>query len=153
MKLTIITSDKAVYIDGVSYANLVWSGTPSNVRALQFDTIKNVGHIEFNDGTINEDITSLPDWVSNAQDAWTQADANSNITVPSPTLTDAEKLALVRNERNNRLFASDWTQLPDASLAINKAAWAIYRQALRDLPKNINDINNVIYPIPPSNNE
>jgi hypothetical protein len=38
----------------------------------------------------------------------------------------------LRTERNNRLAASDWTQLADAP--VDREAWAGYRQALRDLP-------------------
>ena len=39
---------------------------------------------------------------------------------------------VVRAQRNARLSASDWTQLPDVPLA-TKEAWAAYRQALRDV--------------------
>lgn len=39
---------------------------------------------------------------------------------------------LMRLARNARLAASDWTQLPDAP--VDRAAWAAYRQALRDFP-------------------
>jgi hypothetical protein len=38
----------------------------------------------------------------------------------------------VRVDRTLRLQASDWTQLADAP--VDKEAWAIYRQALRDVP-------------------
>jgi hypothetical protein len=38
----------------------------------------------------------------------------------------------VRANRNERLSASDWTQVADAP--VNQEAWATYRQALRDLP-------------------
>ena len=39
-------------------------------------------------------------------------------------------------KRNRRLFASDWTQLPDSPLSdVKKAEWATYRQALRDIPQ------------------
>lgn len=62
-------------------------------------------------------------------------------------LSDAEKLNFIRTERNFRLSVTDWTQLPDS--VCNKEAWATYRQALRDLPENITDIDNPIYPIPP----
>ncbi len=41
-----------------------------------------------------------------------------------------ERLRLIRNEK---LSATDWTQLPDSP--VDKSAWASYRQALRDLPK------------------
>ena len=43
----------------------------------------------------------------------------------------AAKVAEVRAERNAKLTASDWTQVADAP--VNKAAWATYRQALRDI--------------------
>jgi hypothetical protein len=38
----------------------------------------------------------------------------------------------VRQQRNNLLTASDWTQIPDCT--VNKQAWLAYRQALRDIP-------------------
>ena len=41
------------------------------------------------------------------------------------------KAAEVRAERNTKLAATDWTQITDA--AADKAAWATYRQALRDI--------------------
>jgi len=37
----------------------------------------------------------------------------------------------VRAERNARLAACDWTQLPDAP--VDATAWGEYRQALRDI--------------------
>lgn len=40
----------------------------------------------------------------------------------------------LRSERDALLAASDWTQLPDAP--VDSEAWAVYRQALRDLPEN-----------------
>ena len=43
----------------------------------------------------------------------------------------AGRSAQVRSERNTKLAASDWTQLADSTA--NKAAWATYRQALRDV--------------------
>ena len=54
--------------------------------------------------------------------------------VPEPTQEEKEQAA--RNERNLRLTFTDWTQLPDAPLtAEQKAAYATYRQALRDVPE------------------
>lgn len=37
----------------------------------------------------------------------------------------------VRDERNALLAASDWTQLPDSP--VDRQAWSVYRQALRDI--------------------
>jgi len=43
------------------------------------------------------------------------------------------KAAEVRADRNQRLAACDWTQLPDSPA--DHEAWAAYRQALRDIPE------------------
>lgn len=63
--------------------------------------------------------------------------------------TDKTKLAVIRSYRNLLLSQSDWTQLPDAQC--NKAAWAQYRQSLRDLPTTI-DLKNPIVPDAPNAN-
>ena len=44
---------------------------------------------------------------------------------------DAEQAKSVREQRNTKLAECDWTQLADSTA--DKAAWAIYRQALRDI--------------------
>ena len=52
---------------------------------------------------------------------------------PAPPTT--EQLAyLIRSERNRLLSESDWTQLVDVPKSI-KDTWAVYRQALRDVPQ------------------
>jgi hypothetical protein len=50
---------------------------------------------------------------------------------PDPVQAEAEQAAKVRAQRNDKLAASDWTQLSDSTA--DKAAWAAYRQALRDI--------------------
>jgi hypothetical protein len=49
--------------------------------------------------------------------------------------------------RNAQLKASDWTQVEDAP--IDKAAWATYRQALRDLPSQSTDPAKLVFPTAP----
>jgi hypothetical protein len=44
---------------------------------------------------------------------------------------DAEQATSVRQQRGEKLKDSDWTQVADAP--VDKAAWATYRQALRDV--------------------
>ena len=44
---------------------------------------------------------------------------------------DAEQAKSVRDTRNQKLKDSDWTQVADAP--VDKAAWATYRQELRDI--------------------
>ena len=45
---------------------------------------------------------------------------------------DAEQATNVRNSRTEKLKDSDWTQIADSTA--DKAAWALYRTALRDVP-------------------
>ena len=53
----------------------------------------------------------------------------------------------IRNWRNAELVATDWTQLSDAPA--DKAAYAIYRQELRDLMAQSEDARAFIFPIKP----
>jgi hypothetical protein len=46
-------------------------------------------------------------------------------------MKDAEQAKSVRTSRNEKLKDSDWTQVADAP--VDQAAWATYRQALRDV--------------------
>lgn len=54
----------------------------------------------------------------------------------------------VKSQRNALLAACDWTQVPDAP--VDSAAWAIYRQALRDIPDQPGFPLEVIWPTPPT---
>ena len=49
-----------------------------------------------------------------------------------PDATNEQKWEQIKLWRNAELARTDWTQVGDSP--IDKAAWAIYRQALRDLP-------------------
>jgi hypothetical protein len=49
------------------------------------------------------------------------------------TAKDAEQAKSVRADRNKRISDCDWTQVADSP--VDKAAWATYRQALRDIPQ------------------
>lgn len=65
---------------------------------------------------------------------------------PNNALNDDIKLG-IRLWRNKELAASDWTQLPDSTA--DKAAWAAYRQELRDLPAQNDDPKLIVFPEPP----
>lgn len=73
------------------------------------------------------------------------------VPIPQEEL-DEREVALawdaLRGRRDRRLAACDWTQVPDAP--VDHAAWAAYRQALRDLPANTTDPRNPAWPIPPA---
>lgn len=61
---------------------------------------------------------------------------------------DNEQATAVRNQRNVLLAQSDWTQLPDAP--VDQAAWATYRQELRDISGQSGFPWEVNWPVAPS---
>jgi hypothetical protein len=50
---------------------------------------------------------------------------------------------VIRNQRNQLLKDSDWTQLADAP--VDKSVWATYRQSLRDITQQ-SDPFNIVWP-------
>ena len=57
----------------------------------------------------------------------------------------------LRAERNAKLTACDWTQVPDSPMtALQRTCWAQYRQALRNMPETTTDPNNPTWPQEPN---
>lgn len=54
----------------------------------------------------------------------------------------------IRTQRTNKLIESDWTQLPDSSVDSN--AWAVYRQALRDITAQDGFPDQITWPTEPT---
>lgn len=65
-----------------------------------------------------------------------------------PAVRDALAWGRVRAERDRLLAASDWTQVADAP--VDSAAWAVYRQALRDIPQDFATPDAVVWPTIPA---
>ena len=70
--------------------------------------------------------------------------------------TPENPLTTLESIRNNRMYilrSCDWTQTIDSPLTdAKKAEWATYRQALRDLPAEYSDsdnIDDVVFPTQP----
>jgi len=64
-----------------------------------------------------------------------------------PDATDEQKWKQIKLWRNAELAATDWTQLSDAP--VDKAAWATYRQSLRDLPAQGGSADEAEFPVAP----
>lgn len=65
---------------------------------------------------------------------WTRQWLVTDATEEQITERTESRWSAVRADRNARLAACDWTQLSDAPLTnVQTAAWAEYRQALRDI--------------------
>lgn len=83
--------------------------------------------------------TEVAQWIGSS---WTVLPAYPPPYKPSVE----EQWASVRAERNQRLNACDWTQLPDAP--VNAEHWASYRQSLRDITTQ-SDPFNIAWPEQP----
>lgn len=131
MKLTIISNDKRVYKDGVSYEINSFDNAPINIHALQWDSQSKEGWIEFNNSQPNEVIDSLPDWANQLLLDWEKADYDiKNPIVPAPT--SEQLLEKCKFQAMLLLSESDWAVLPDVGIK-NSAEFITYRGILRGL--------------------
>lgn len=80
--------------------------------------------------------------------AWTQTWAVTDATPEEIAERTEAQASAIRAERNDRLAACDWTQLPDAP--VDAAAWAAYRQALRDVTSQAGFPWSVMWPAAPA---
>ena len=95
---------------------IIEGGTVANIVEAEADFAATQGWIEARDANIGD------------------LYADGLFTKYEPTtdpVATAAKADFIRKERNGKLSDSDWTQVADAP--VDKAAWAAYRQALRDI--------------------
>ena len=78
---------------------------------------------------------------------WTQVWVVEDASVELIAQRTSERAAEVRQERNAVLAVCDWTQLADAP--VDSAAWAVYRQELRDITQQNGFPWNVAWPNKP----
>jgi hypothetical protein len=62
---------------------------------------------------------------------WTQVWRVRDMAAEEVQQRNNSKASEIRTERNEKIANTDWTQLPDSP--VDKAVWATYRQALRDI--------------------
>lgn len=75
--------------------------------------------------------TAFRDGVEQIDGKWYTKYSVADMDAEAIAAKDAEQAKSVRETRNQKLKDSDWTQLIDAP--VDKAAWATYRQELRDI--------------------
>ena len=78
---------------------------------------------------------------------WTQNYTVTDLSADESAAKVGAQWDVIRVERNKLLVESDWTQLPDAP--VDAAAWATYRQALRDITAEANPFA-IVWPESPS---
>lgn len=69
---------------------------------------------------------------------------------PWSQMTEADKWANIKAERNRLLQECDWTQVKDIVMTEAEiTAWQDYRQALRDIPQDFSSPDLVYFPARP----
>lgn len=109
--------------NGPSYDTL----TPEVAELLGVDVV-----LEGPQGNPTRYQTAYRDGVQQIDGVWYTKYNVSDMDAAAIAAIDAEQAKSVRDQRNRKLADCDWTQLSDSTA--DKAAWATYRQALRDVP-------------------
>lgn len=73
------------------------------------------------------------DGVEQIEGQWYTKYSVADLDAEGIAAKDAEQAKNVRQTRNDKLKETDWTQGKDISDAVSQP-WAVYRQALRDVP-------------------
>lgn len=80
-------------------------------------------------------------------DNWMQSWVVVDATAEEIELRRTDCSVSVRDERNALLASCDWTQLPDSP--VDRQAWSVYRQALRDITSQSGFPFSVVWPTQP----
>lgn len=91
--------------------------------------------------------TAFRDGVEQIDGKWYTKYSVADMDADAIAAKDAEQAKSVRADRNQKLKDSDWTQVADAP--VDKAAWAAYRQALRELTSQTGFPWDAAWPVKP----
>jgi hypothetical protein len=108
--------------DGPSYDQL----TPEVMEAIGVDAV-----LEGPQAQPTRYQVAFADGVEQIDGKWYTKHSVADMDAEAIAAKDAEQAKSVRTSRGDKLKDSDWTQVADAP--VDKAAWATYRQALRDV--------------------
>jgi hypothetical protein len=91
--------------------------------------------------------TAFRDGVEQVNGKWYTKYSVADLDADAIVAKDAEQAKNMREQRNQKLKDSDWSQVADAP--VDKAVWAAYRQALRDVPSQAGFPWEVTWPTTP----
>ena len=92
--------------------------------------------------------TAFRDGVEQINGQWFTKWSVAEMDDEAKAATDADQAGRIRSQRNQKLAESDWTQGKDIPDAVSQP-WAVYRQALRDVPSQVGFPWDVQWPAQP----
>lgn len=122
----------------------MYSGTEANLSGCSLVQVETAPMPSFNAATEEAVLNAVP---TNQSGSWVLGWTVRPLTAEQQSAKQAQEAAAVRAERTQKLKDSDWTQVADAP--VDKAAWATYRQALRDITAQSGFPWNIQWPIQP----
>ena len=99
---------------------------------------------------LNSEGEELGRWVGIADENQHRIGEDINGAIAAIVVDDTPPSDLetpIRQQRNALLASSDWTQVADAP--VDQAAWAVYRQELRDVTSQETFPSEVTWPVAP----
>jgi len=103
---------------------------------------------------IEVDPINIPNWAKGWPDVskgeGNIGDSYDGVSFSKPPVPVAELAADIRAKRDALIAESDWTQLADSPFtAAQKAVWASYREALRNIPQQAGFPSTITWPTQP----
>lgn len=122
----------------------MYFGTEASLSGCSLVRVETAPMPSFNAATEEAVLNAVP---TSQGDSWMLGWMVRPLTAEQQSAKQTQKAASVRAERTQKLSASDWTQVADAP--VDKAAWAAYRQALRDITSQAGFPWEVTWPVKP----
>jgi hypothetical protein len=122
----------------------MYQGTEDNLAGNELVRVVMADEPSYDRKTQAAVLNSQPSLVNGV---WTLGWSIQSLSAEEQAEKQARQASIVRHDRNSRLSESDWSQVEDSP--VDKAAWATYRQALRDLPSQSGFPWNVTWPTQP----
>ena len=117
-----------------SNPNVSFPSELSNDLLAEFNVIRVIVTGQPDYDAMTETVVEGTPVYSTERSRWEQQWSIVSLSAEEVQQRNDAKASSVRAERGSLLSACDWTQVDDSPLSnVQKAAWATYRQALRDI--------------------
>ena len=122
----------------------MYQGTEDNLAGNELVRVVMANEPSYDRKTQAAVLNSQPSLVNGV---WTLGWSVHSLSAEEQAEKQTRQASIVRHDRNSRLSESDWSQVEDSP--VDKAAWATYRQALRDVPSQSGFPWDVVWPAQP----
>jgi len=151
MKYALINAQNEVVKYPLSLEHLIRVGklTSQEYTAADLTAASIVEVADLNEAPVESASEKILQPVLQPDGTWKEAWFEVETTEERKAANTYNKSQSVKRGRDYLLSNTDWTQMPDVTLP-NKAAWATYRQALRDITNQASYPWNLTWPTPPT---